>query len=146
MKIVLDTNVLISAFITHGHCAELLEHCVYAHELMVSEFILAEFEDSPDRWVDLQWREGRHPAAYSTMLHLTIRHDAGVLGRICTLIGAQGANISNLEFITRKSDFYRIEVDLELRDHEHLHNLLTALEAESDVAHVERIRDPALKP
>ncbi len=108
--------------------------------------VLAEFEDSPDRWVDLQWREGRHPAAYSTMLHLTIRHDAGVLGRICTLIGAQGANISNLEFITRKSDFYRIEVDLELRDHEHLHNLLTALEAESDVAHVERIRDPALKP
>ncbi|WP_378946428.1 RelA/SpoT family protein [Paracoccus sp. R86501] len=108
--------------------------------------VLAEFEDSPDRWVNLQWREGRHPAAYSSMLHLTIRHDAGVLGRICTLIGAQGANISNLEFITRKSDFYRIEVDLELRDHEHLHNLLTALEAESDVAHVERIRDPALKP
>ena len=76
--------------------------------------VLAEFEDSPDRWVDLQWREGRHPAAYSTVLNLTIRHDAGVLGRICTLIGAQGANISNLEFIARKPDFYRIEVEVEL--------------------------------
>ena len=108
--------------------------------------VLAEFEDSPDRWVDLQWREGRHPAAYSTVLNLTIRHDAGVLGRICTLIGAQGANISNLEFIARKPDFYRIEVEVELRDHEHLHNLLTALEAESDVAQVSRVRDPALKP
>ncbi|MDP5306773.1 RelA/SpoT family protein [Paracoccus spongiarum] len=108
--------------------------------------VLAEFEDSPDRWVDLQWREGRHPAAYSTLLNLTIRHDAGVLGRICGLIGAQGANISNLEFIDRKPDFYRIEVEVELRDHEHLHNLLTALEAEGDVAQVARIRDPALKP
>ncbi|RJL01899.1 bifunctional (p)ppGpp synthetase/guanosine-3',5'-bis(diphosphate) 3'-pyrophosphohydrolase [Paracoccus aestuarii] len=108
--------------------------------------VLAEFEDAPDRWVDLQWREGRHPAAYSTVLNLTIRHDAGVLGRICTLIGAQGANISNLEFIARKPDFYRIEVEVELRDHEHLHNLLTALEAESDVAQVSRVRDPALKP
>ncbi|WP_411837600.1 RelA/SpoT family protein [Paracoccus sp. ME4] len=108
--------------------------------------VLAEFEDSPDRWVDLQWREGRHPAAYSTVLNLTIRHDAGVLGRICTLIGAQGANISNLEFIARKPDFYRIEVEVELRDHEHLHNLLTALEAESDVAQVSRVRDAALKP
>ncbi|MCT4331713.1 bifunctional (p)ppGpp synthetase/guanosine-3',5'-bis(diphosphate) 3'-pyrophosphohydrolase [Paracoccus sp. YLB-12] len=108
--------------------------------------VLAEFEDSPDRWVDLQWRDGRHPAAYSTLLNLTIRHDAGVLGRICGLIGAQGANISNLEFIDRKPDFYRIEVEVELRDHEHLHNLLTALEAESDVAQVARIRDPALKP
>ncbi|SNT68850.1 RelA/SpoT family protein [Paracoccus seriniphilus] len=108
--------------------------------------VLAEFEDSPDRWVDLHWREGRHPAAYSTLLSLTIRHDAGVLGRICGLIGTQGANISNLEFIDRKPDFYRIEIEVELRDHEHLHNLLTALEADSDVAQIARIRDPALKP
>lgn len=108
--------------------------------------VLAEFEDSPGRWVDLQWREGRHPPAYSTLLHLTIRHDPGVLGRICTLIGQQGANILNLEFIDRKPDFYRLEVEVGLRDREHMHNLLTALEAESDVAQVARIRDPALKP
>ena len=108
--------------------------------------VLAEFEDSPQRWVDLQWHEGRHPAAYSTFLSLTIRHDAGVLGRICTLIGTQGANISDLEFIDRKPDFYRLRVEVELRDREHLHNLLTALEAESDVAQVHRVRDPALKP
>ena len=94
----------------------------------------------------MQWRAGRHPAAYSTLLSLTIRHDAGVLGRICGLIGAQGANISNLEFKDRKPDFYRIEVEIELRDQEHLHNLLTALEAESDVAQVARIRDIAKKP
>ncbi|RQP07213.1 MAG: bifunctional (p)ppGpp synthetase/guanosine-3',5'-bis(diphosphate) 3'-pyrophosphohydrolase, partial [Paracoccus sp. BP8] len=105
--------------------------------------VLAEFEDSPERWVDLHWREGQHPAAYSTMLSLTIRHDAGVLGRICTLIGAQGANISDLEFVDRKPDFYRLRVEIELRDREHMHTLLTALEAESDVAQVSRIRDPS---
>ena len=104
--------------------------------------VLAEFEDSPSRWVDLHWRQGRHPAAYSTILSLTIRHDAGVLGRICTLIGQQGANISDLEFVDRKPDFYRLKVIVELRDREHLHNLLTALDAESDVAQVARIRDP----
>ena len=108
--------------------------------------VLAEYEDNLDRWVDLQWREGRHPAVYSTLLGLTIRHDAGVLGRICGLIGTQGANISNLEFIDRKPDFYRIEIEVELRDQEHLHNLLTTLEAENDVAQVARIRDAALKP
>lgn len=43
MKIVLDTNVLIAAFISHGTCAELLEHCVREHELITSEFILQEF-------------------------------------------------------------------------------------------------------
>ncbi|MDO5613157.1 MAG: bifunctional (p)ppGpp synthetase/guanosine-3',5'-bis(diphosphate) 3'-pyrophosphohydrolase [Paracoccus sp. (in: a-proteobacteria)] len=108
--------------------------------------VLAEYEDSPDRWVDLRWREGHHPAAYSTVLNLTIRHDAGVLGRICTLIGTQGANISDLEFVNRKPDFYRLRIEVALRDREHLHNLLTALEAESDVAQVARVRDPDRKP
>ena len=103
--------------------------------------VLADFEDQPDRWVDLRWREGRHPPVYSSRLGLTIRHNAGVLGRICTLIGAQGANISDLEFLDRKPDFYRLRVDVDLRDREHLHTLLTALEADSDVAQVARIRD-----
>ncbi|GLS79765.1 RelA/SpoT family protein [Paracoccus marinus] len=103
--------------------------------------MLAEYEDQPERWVDLNWREGRHPPVYSTQLSLTIRHDAGVLGRICTLIGQQGANITDLEFVDRKSDFYRLRVEVALRDREHLHALTTAIEAESDVAQVARIRD-----
>ena len=45
MKIVFDTNVLIAAFLTHGHCAELLEHCVYHHDIYISEFIINEFSD-----------------------------------------------------------------------------------------------------
>ncbi|RJE82943.1 RelA/SpoT family protein [Paracoccus onubensis] len=108
--------------------------------------VLAEFEDNLDRWIDLRWQEGRHPPAYSTTLRLTIRHDAGVLGRICTLVGQHGANISNLEFLDRKPDFYHISLEVELRHHEHLHALLTALEAESDVAQVARFRDPSRKP
>ncbi|NKQ35339.1 MAG: putative toxin-antitoxin system toxin component, PIN family [Chloroflexi bacterium] len=42
MKVVLDTNVLIAAFITQGVCHELLEHCVYHHEIIISDFILDE--------------------------------------------------------------------------------------------------------
>ncbi|MBV0890844.1 bifunctional (p)ppGpp synthetase/guanosine-3',5'-bis(diphosphate) 3'-pyrophosphohydrolase [Paracoccus sp. Z118] len=105
--------------------------------------VLAEFEDQPDRWVDLHWREGQHPPAYSTALSITIRHDAGVLGRICTMIGQQGANITDLMFEDRKPDFYKLRVEVTLRDREHLHALMTALEAESDVAQVSRIRDSA---
>ncbi len=43
MKIVLDTNVLIAAFISHGACADLFEHCVRYHEIVASEFIFTEF-------------------------------------------------------------------------------------------------------
>ncbi len=43
MKIVLDTNILIAAFISHGACTELFEHCVRNHDVIGSEFILKEF-------------------------------------------------------------------------------------------------------
>ncbi len=45
MKLVLDTNVLIAAFITHGVCNELLEYCALNHEVVLSPFIIAELED-----------------------------------------------------------------------------------------------------
>ena len=42
MKIFLDTNVIISAFITHGHAAELMEYCLTNHEIYTSDFIIEE--------------------------------------------------------------------------------------------------------
>ncbi|MBM7067096.1 bifunctional (p)ppGpp synthetase/guanosine-3',5'-bis(diphosphate) 3'-pyrophosphohydrolase [Actibacterium sp. 188UL27-1] len=108
--------------------------------------VLVEVEDQPDRWVDLHWHAGPHAPAYDVTLELTISNDAGVLGRICTLIGEQKANISDLNFIDRKPDFYRLRIDLHLRDVEHLHMVMTALEAESNVAALHRFRDMARKP
>ncbi|MEX0351389.1 MAG: bifunctional (p)ppGpp synthetase/guanosine-3',5'-bis(diphosphate) 3'-pyrophosphohydrolase [Paracoccaceae bacterium] len=106
---------------------------------------LSEFENQPERWVDLHWHSGTHPAVYGAGLDLTIGNDAGVLGRICTLIGEKKANISNLEFLDRKPDFYRLMISVEIRDLEQLHSLMLMLEAEGDVASVERYREKARK-
>jgi len=107
---------------------------------------LVDFEAQPERWVDLHWHTGRHAAAHSVTLDVTILNDAGVLGRICTLIGEQNANISDMTFTDRKPDFYRMKIEIEVRDAEHLHNVMTAVEADSDVAALERLRDVTRKP
>ncbi|MEY4695664.1 MAG: hypothetical protein RIT14_92 [Pseudomonadota bacterium] len=107
---------------------------------------LEEFEEQPGRWVDLHWHSGRHAAVHTVSLEVTISNDAGVLGRICTLIGEQKANISDLRFTARKPDYYRLILDVDLRDVEHLHMVMTALEAETDVAQISRHRDLARKP
>lgn len=46
MRLVLDTNVLIAAFVARGHCHELLEHLIRAHELFTSPHILEELRDN----------------------------------------------------------------------------------------------------
>ena len=43
MRVLLDTNVLIAAFISHGSCHELLEHCFYNHRIVTSDELVAEF-------------------------------------------------------------------------------------------------------
>ncbi len=104
---------------------------------------LTAFEDQPERWVDLQWHAGPHEAAYEVSLDVAIGNDAGAMGRICTLIGERNANISNMTFVDRKPDFYRLLIEVELRDAEQLHSVISALDAESNVAEVARHRDIA---
>lgn len=45
MKIFFDTNVIISAFITHGSAAEVFEHCIINHNVFTSSFIMEEFQE-----------------------------------------------------------------------------------------------------
>jgi len=104
---------------------------------------LVAFEDEPDRWIDLRWAEAGSAAIHGVRVEVTLANDAGVLGRICTLIGEQRANITDIVFTERKPDFYRMVIDIEVRDMEHLSNVLTAIDADSDVAHVRRFRGPA---
>ena len=108
--------------------------------------MLAGLEDQPERWIDLHWHEGKHAAVHNVSVILTISNAAGVLGRVCSLIGEQGANITDLSFLDRKPDYFRIFVEIEVSDAEHLHRILTILSAESDVAQVIRARDPNRKP
>ncbi|MEH6645214.1 RelA/SpoT family protein [Sulfitobacter sp.] len=102
---------------------------------------LSDYEEQPDRWLDLRWHDGSHPAVYGATIDLTVANDRGVLGRICTLIGEAGANIADLNFVERKQDFFRVLVHVELRDAAQLHSLMLTLEAESDVATVSRYRN-----
>jgi GTP pyrophosphokinase/guanosine-3',5'-bis(diphosphate) 3'-pyrophosphohydrolase len=96
--------------------------------------------DDDERWLDLHWAPGHHAPRNAVTLAMTISNASGVLGRICTLIGEQNANISDLRFVDRKPDFFRLVMDVEVRDREHLHAVIMAAEADGDVAHIKRRR------
>jgi predicted nucleic acid-binding protein len=46
VRVLLDTNVLIAAFIARGTCHEVLEYCVHEHEMVTSGFILDEVHEA----------------------------------------------------------------------------------------------------
>lgn len=42
MRVVLDTNVLFAGFAARGLCEAVVETCIIAHDLIISEYILSE--------------------------------------------------------------------------------------------------------
>lgn len=111
---------------------------VMIHAIDCAELVA--FEDEPDRWIDLRWAEGVAARSHLARVEIIMANDSGVLGRICTLIGEHRANITDIAFTERKPDFYRVTVEMEVRDVAHLSNVMTAIDADSDVAQVRRVR------
>ncbi len=66
MRIVFDTNVLISAFISRGVCTELFEHCIVNHSLISSHFIIQKFQKNLKKKFDCSATE------ISQMTHLLL--------------------------------------------------------------------------
>ncbi|MEM6306743.1 MAG: bifunctional (p)ppGpp synthetase/guanosine-3',5'-bis(diphosphate) 3'-pyrophosphohydrolase, partial [Pseudomonadota bacterium] len=48
---------------------------------------LEKYEDETDRWLDVRWQTGQHASDHTAKILMTIRNGAGVIGRVCTIIG-----------------------------------------------------------
>ncbi|MFN3613800.1 MAG: ACT domain-containing protein [Rubrimonas sp.] len=108
---------------------------------------LARHEDALDRWLDLRWDEdAANAATHSARIALTLSNEPGALARICGLIAEQRANIDNLTTAERSADFYRMLIDVEVRDVKHLSGILTALEAQPIVSAASRLRAAEMEP
>ncbi len=91
---------------------------------------LADFDDEPDRWIDLAWDiDPEEHELFPARVILTLANSPGALGEVATITGKYGANIENLITTDRKSDFYEMVVDIGVEGAKHLERLLTGLRA-----------------
>jgi len=82
MRIVLDTNILIAAFISHGACADLFEHCVHYHEMITSEFVFTEFSHNLTTKFEIPASEA-NKAVQLLRSRVTVVVPSGLGGRVC---------------------------------------------------------------
>ncbi|RDD63742.1 RelA/SpoT family protein [Ferruginivarius sediminum] len=101
---------------------------------------LDNFQDTPERWIDLAWDVDETGDQYTGRLHLVVANEPGSLGSLSTVIGRNKANISNLRITHRSGDFFELLVDLEVADVKHLTNVMAALRATPVITSVERAR------
>jgi GTP pyrophosphokinase len=62
-----------------------------------------------------------------------------ILGSLSTVIGKCSGNITNLRITSRSTEFFEIIVDIEVKDLNHLTEIMAALRATPVINSVERI-------
>jgi guanosine-3',5'-bis(diphosphate) 3'-pyrophosphohydrolase len=102
---------------------------------------LSSYSDHPERWLNISWDS---PSQSSILLNsrisVVLKNQPGSLGKITTIIAKNNGNISNINFTIRKNDFFEIIIDIEVRDANHLKNIIAALRLVSEVSSLERIK------
>ena len=67
-----------------------------------------------------------------------LSNEPGALGDLSNLIARHEANISNLNIVYRTLSYFEILIDLEVKDVEHLNNIIATLKASKVISYVSR--------
>lgn len=88
--------------------------------------------------VKVHWHNGPYAAVHPTRIDVRMSNKPGVLGTVCTMIGECESNIYSLDIRSRKHDFYDFAFVLEVRDRNHLANVMKAVDTIDGIVRVER--------
>ena len=100
---------------------------------------LKEFSEAPERCIDLSWNLEAIEKFYLGRIKLVVNNTRGSLGKICTTIGNNTGNISNLKITNRSAEFFDILIDVEVSNIKQLVTIIAPLRALSEVKSVERM-------
>ena len=102
---------------------------------------LSSYQDTPDRWLNISWDNQNNLETISNArIVVVLFNKPGSLGKVTTVIAKNNGNISNILFSVRKPDFFEIIIDIEVRDANHLQNIIAALRMEKEVSSLERLK------
>jgi GTP diphosphokinase / guanosine-3',5'-bis(diphosphate) 3'-diphosphatase len=101
---------------------------------------LSEFEDTPERWLDVRWDEDEQaPRRFPARIAVQSVNEPGSLAQIAQVIAEHDGNIDNIRMTRRAPDFTDVTIDLEVYDLKHLTAILAQLRAKPVVAKAERV-------
>jgi (p)ppGpp synthase/HD superfamily hydrolase len=102
---------------------------------------LKDFEEMPERWLDVRWdiEEEAAPRRFPARLLINNVNEPGSLAQVAGVIAEHDGNIDNISMSRRSPDFTELTVDLEVYDLKHLNGIIAQLRAKSVVARVDRV-------
>ena len=102
--------------------------------------VLADFQKESQKWLDVAWGNEKNQSIHVGRIVLSVKNTPGSLGELSTAIARSNGNISNLKITHREHDFFDMLIDVEVKNVEHLTNIIAALRADPSINSVDRSR------
>ena len=103
-------------------------------------FSLEKFHDMPEMWLEISWeRDG--DTFHNGSLVTVLANEPGSLADITKIISINNGNISNIQVVSRDIDFYKFNINLEIKNINHLNQIIAAMRLSQFVESVERGKD-----
>ncbi|MDD9333724.1 MAG: DUF5913 domain-containing protein, partial [Bartonella sp.] len=101
---------------------------------------LTAYDDQPERWIDVRWDiDSEMSERFPTRINILAVNSPGSLAEITQIIFVNDANIENLSFVRKATDFIEIIIDLEIWNLKHLNRIFSQLKRARSVNMVHRV-------
>jgi len=89
---------------------------------------LDSYQEMPERWLDVGWDIGSgEQGVHVGRLSLVVANRLGSLATLASVVAKNLGNINNLKITNRSADFFEMSLDIEVKDNEHLNEIMAAL-------------------
>lgn len=99
---------------------------------------LEQYSKEPERWLDISWGDELESVKHIARLKVMISDEPGTLAELSNIIARAEGNISNLNIVYRTVSYVELSVDVEVKNAEHLENIIAALKASKVISYVTR--------
>ena len=100
---------------------------------------LEKFNAMPELWVEIEW-EREQPNIVSARLDAVLANQPGSLAAVTTQISQNQGNITNIQLLSRETEFFRFAIDVEVNHVRHMTEIIAALSANAAVESIERAK------
>jgi len=100
--------------------------------------VLEKYKKTPERWIDVEWDSSSTDNIFVGRIKAIVLHASGSLAIISNIIAKGNGNITNLKIINRDNDVFELIIDIQVKNANHLANIIASLRADPVINSVDR--------
>ena len=119
------------AFISHGKGLMIhLDNCEEIKSMKISK----------SKMINVRWENFDHKRkSFVAKINVIIKNKIGSLGSLSSIIGKSMSNIRNLKITDRNNDFFKLDVEIDVKNLEHFNKVLVSLRTSEFIENVSRL-------